>query len=89
MARSDKVAMCVMRYVVPLIFTVEFIAIAAFAWALGGPRWAFGAVVAVALMLLFSYAFCCMAAVSDGAVPTNRKGSDDDGLEGPSSRTSV
>lgn len=89
MARSDKVAMCVMRYVVPLIFTVEFIAIAAFAWALGGPQWAFGAVVAVALMLLFSYAFCCMAAVSDGCGPDESEGSDDDGLEGPSSRTSV
>lgn len=48
------------------IFAVEFIAIAALAWSLGGPRWAFGAVAAVALMLLFSYAFCCMAAVSDG-----------------------
>ena len=53
MARSDKVAMCIMRYMVPLIFAVEFIAIAALAWSLGGPRWAF-------------YAFCCMAAVSDG-----------------------
>jgi hypothetical protein len=74
MARSDKVAMCVMRYVVLLIFTVEFIAIAAFAWALGGPQWAFGAVVAVALMLLFSYAFCCMAAVSDGCGPDDSEG---------------
>ena len=53
MARSDKVAMCIMRYMVPLIFVVEFIAIAALAWSLGGPRWAFGAVAAVALMLLF------------------------------------
>ena len=44
MARSDKVAMCIMRYMVPLIFVVEFIAIAALAWSLGGPRWAFGAV---------------------------------------------
>lgn len=43
MARSDKVAMCIMRYMVPLIFVVEFIAIAALAWSLGGPRWAFGA----------------------------------------------
>ena len=58
MARSDKVAMCIMRYMVPLIFVVEFIAIAALAWSLGGPQWAFGAVAAVALMLLFSYAFC-------------------------------
>lgn len=66
MVRSDKVAMCIMRYMVPLIFTVEFIVMAALAWPLGGPRGAFGAVVAVALMLLFSYAFCCMAAVSDG-----------------------
>lgn len=66
MVRSDKVAMCIMRYMVPLIFTVEFIVMAALAWSLGGPRWAFGAVVAAALMLLFSYAFCCMAAVSDG-----------------------
>ena len=81
MARSDKVAMCIMRYMVPLIFVVEFIAIAALAWSLGGPRWAFGAVAAVALMLLFSYAFCCMAAVSDRCVPTIRKGSDADGLE--------
>ena len=32
MARSDKVAMCIMRYMVPLIFAVEFIAIAALAW---------------------------------------------------------
>ena len=27
MARSDKVAMCIMRYMVLLIFVVEFIAI--------------------------------------------------------------
>lgn len=66
MARSDKVAMCIVRYVVPLIYAVEFIAIAALAWSLGGPGWAFGAVAAVALILLFSYAFCRMAAVSDG-----------------------
>lgn len=72
MARSDKVAMCIVRYVVPLIYAVEFIAIAVLAWSLGGPRWAFGAV-AAALMLLFSYAFCCMAAVSDG------RGLDDSG----------
>lgn len=74
MARSDKVAMCVMRYVVPLILIVEFIAIAAFAWALGGPLWAFGAVVAVALMLLFSYACCRTAAVSDGCGPDDSEG---------------
>lgn len=74
MARSDKVAMCIMRYMVPLIFVVEFIAIAALAWSLGGPRWAFGAVAAVALMLLFSYAFCCMAAVSDGCGPDDSEG---------------
>lgn len=81
MARSDKVAMCIMRYMVPLIFAVEllifaveFIAIAALAWSLGGPRWAFGAVAAVALMLLFSYAFCCMAAVSDGYGPDESEG---------------
>ena len=52
MARSDKVAMCIMRYMVPLIFVVEFIAIAALAWSLGGPRWAFGAVAAVALLIM-------------------------------------
>ena len=52
MARSDKVAMCVVRYMIPLIFAVEFIAIAALAWSLGGPQWAFGAVAAVALMLV-------------------------------------
>lgn len=74
MARSDKVAMCIMRYMIPLIFVVEFIAIAALAWSLGGPRWAFGAVAAVALMLLFSYAFCCMAAVSDGCGPDDSEG---------------
>lgn len=56
------------------IFAVEFIAIAALAWSLGGPRWAFGAVAAVALMLLFSYAFCCMAAVSDGCGPDDSEG---------------
>lgn len=74
MARSDKVAMCIMRYMVPLIFVVEFIAIAALAWSLGGPGWAFGAVAAVALMLLFYYACCCMAAVSDGCGPDDSEG---------------
>lgn len=44
------------------------------AWSLGGPQWAFGAVAAVALMLLFSYAFCCMAAVSDGCGPDDSEG---------------
>lgn len=43
MARSDKVAMCIVRYMVPL-------------------------------MLLFSYAFCCMAAVSDGCGPDESEG---------------
>lgn len=57
MARSDKVAMCLMRYMIPLIFAVEFIAIAA-----------------LALMLLFSYAFCCVAAVSDGCGPDDSEG---------------
>lgn len=55
MARSDKVAMCIMRYMVPLIFAVEFIAIAALAWSLGGPRWAFGAVAAIIALALGCY----------------------------------
>lgn len=74
MARSDKVAMFIMRYMVPLIFVVEFIAIAALAWSLGGPLWAFVAVAAVAFMLLFSYALCRIAAVSDGCGPDDSEG---------------
>lgn len=60
-----KVARFIIRGMVPLSFGAGFIAIAALAWSLGGPLWAFGAVAAVAGLLLLSYACCRMAAVSD------------------------
>lgn len=69
MARSFKVARLIVRDMVPLSLAVVFIAIAALAWSLGGPLWAFGAVAVVAGVLLLSYGCCRMAAVSDGRSP--------------------
>lgn len=66
MAKSEKVAMGIMRYVVPSILAVEFVSVAAFAWWMGGWQWAVTAVAVVLIMLLFSYAFCCSAAIADG-----------------------
>lgn len=63
MAISDKVKVGMTEYVVPATILVEFAAIAALAWRLGGWVWSVAAMVAV--LLLFALAFCKAAKAAD------------------------
>lgn len=63
MAISDKVKVGMAEYVVPATILVEFAAIAALAWRLGGWVWSVAAMVAV--LLLFALAFCKAAKAAD------------------------
>lgn len=65
MAISDKVKVGMTEYVVPATILVEFAAIAALAWRLGGWVWSVAAMAMVAVLLLFALAFCKAAKAAD------------------------
>lgn len=65
MAISDKVKVGMTEYVVPATILVEFAAIAALAWRLGGWVWSVAAMAMVVVLLLFALAFCKAAKAAD------------------------
>lgn len=64
MAISDKVKVGMAEYVVPATILVEFAAIAALAWRLGGWVWSVAAMAMVAVLLLFALALGCYIGLS-------------------------
>lgn len=65
MAISDKVKVGMAEYVVPATILVEFVAIAALAWRLGGWVWSVAAMAVIAVLFLFALAFCKAASSAD------------------------
>lgn len=65
MAISDKVKVGMVEYGVPATILVEFAAIAALAWRLGGWVWSVASMVALAALLLFVRALCKAAKAAD------------------------